>query len=79
MPAMLIPISNLASAGIFNGELVPSFPFVHVWWFERGQETRDRMAQSINSHLREAGIAESEVAFSTFHASSYYDGGQHFG
>ncbi|SDD92850.1 protein of unknown function [Paenibacillus sp. UNCCL117] len=72
-------IECISSIGIMDGEQVPSFPFVHVWWFERGQDIRDRFAQCIDRHLREAGVEESEVAFSVYQESSYYAGGKHFG
>ncbi|WP_159885905.1 DUF1904 family protein [Paenibacillus puerhi] len=72
-------IECFSTTGIFNGEPVPSFPFVHVWWFDRGQDIRDRFALSIDRHLREAGIEESEIAFSVFAENSYYAGGKPFG
>lgn len=72
-------IECLQTTGVFGGELVPSFPFIEVGWFERGQEVRDRFAQAIDNHLKTAGIMEAEIAFVVYQEDSYYVNGKRFG
>ncbi|MFD1957417.1 DUF1904 family protein [Paenibacillus thailandensis] len=52
--------------------------FVEIAWFERGQETRDAVAQAVTRHLLKLGEADIEVAFRTYREDSYYVNGQSF-
>ncbi len=72
-------IECLQTTGVFDGELVPSFPFIEVAWFERGQEVRDRFAQAVDAHLKTVGISEAEIAFVAYQEDSYYVNGKRFG
>ncbi|RIE02504.1 DUF1904 family protein [Cohnella faecalis] len=58
-----------------QGELVPSFPFVEIAWFERGDETRGRMAEAVDRHIRALGYPEAELAFIAYREDSYYING----
>ncbi len=60
---------------VFAGKIVAAYPFVEVAWFERGQEVRDKVARSITKHVLELGIAEAEVAFTTYAENAYYING----
>jgi len=72
-------IDCLQTISVFGGETVPTFPFIEVAWFERGQATRDRVAAAITDHVRSLGVAEVEVAFVVYREDSYYANGKHFG
>ncbi|WP_239618528.1 DUF1904 family protein [Cohnella mopanensis] len=74
-PADHILLECLHTTACFEGEIVPSYPFVEVNWFERGQSVRDQAAACIDKHVRSLGIAEAEVAFRTYDADSYYANG----
>jgi len=72
-------IDCLQVTSVFGGETVPTFPFIEVAWFERGQDTRDRVAAAITKHIRSLGVAEIEIAFVVYREDSYYANGKHFG
>jgi len=67
------------STFVFNGEEIPSFPLIEVKWFERGQETRDRFAQSVTKHMMSTGADEVEVVFIPFSEPAYYINGERVG
>ncbi|MFC9601790.1 DUF1904 family protein [Peribacillus butanolivorans] len=64
------------STFLFDGEEIPAFPLIEVKWFERGQETRDRLAQSITKQIVSTGVGEVEVVFIPFFESAYYINGE---
>ncbi|QJD84421.1 DUF1904 family protein [Cohnella herbarum] len=70
-----ILLECLHTTACYDGEIVPSYPFVEINWFERGQSVRDQAAECIDRHVRSLGIAEVEVAFRTYEANSYYANG----
>lgn len=70
-----ILLECLHTTACFDGEFVPSYPFVEVNWFDRGQQVRDQAAECIDRHVRSLGIAEAEVAFRIYEADSYYTNG----
>jgi len=74
-PADHILLECLHTSACFDGQIVPSYPFIEVNWFDRGQEIRDQAAACIDRHIQSLGIAEAEVAFRTYEASSYYANG----
>lgn len=67
------------STFVFDGEEVPAFPLIEVKWFERGQETRDRFAQSVTKHIMSTGVDEVEVVFIPFLEPAYYINGERVG
>ncbi|CAI6080515.1 DUF1904 family protein [Cohnella sp. JJ-181] len=64
---------------VAGGRIAPSYPFVEVAWFERGRETRDAVARSLDAHIRGQGVAEVEIAFRAYKPSEYYANGEPFG
>lgn len=66
----------LHTTSIFNGEVVETFPFIEVAWFERGQAVRDQFAAAVTRHVRALDIPEVEVAFRVFREDSYYINGE---
>ncbi|UUZ84162.1 DUF1904 domain-containing protein [Paenibacillus sp. P26] len=69
----------LHTTAVWEGKEVPSYPFVEVAWFERGTETRDRMAEAITRRILGLGVQEVEVAFRTYREDSYYINGKSCG
>lgn len=65
----------LQTTAVFNGQVIASFPFIEVGWFERGPEVRNRFAMAITKHVLSLGIAEVEVVFIAYREDSYYING----
>ncbi len=63
-----------------EGEVAPAYPFVEVLWFDRGQETQDRVAQIITQQVRGVIGEEVDVAviFTALSQKDYYDNAQHY-
>ncbi|MCC3376887.1 DUF1904 family protein [Cohnella sp. REN36] len=78
-PADEMMLECLHTTAWSGGEVVPSFPFVEVAWFDRGPEKRGRFARAVDRHLRGLGIPELEVAFRTYRPAAYYANGEAFG
>jgi hypothetical protein len=70
-----ILLECLHTTACFGGELVPSYPFIEVDWFDRGQSVQDQAAECIDRHVRSLGIAEVEVAFRSYETNNYYANG----
>lgn len=68
-------IDALQVVSVFGGAQADTYPFIEVAWFDRGEETRDRFAEIVTRHAREAGIAEIEVAFKVYREEAYYING----
>lgn len=66
------------TTGVWEGEQVPSFPFVEVSWFERGDEVRDRFAEAVDRLVKTLGVPEFEIAFRTYEEKAYYIDGVRF-
>lgn len=69
-------IDCLHTTSVFDGKIVETYPFIEVAWFERGLETRDRVAKSIAKHVLRLGLDEVEIAFRTYQKDSYYLNGE---
>ena len=67
------------STFVFNGEVIPNFPLIEVKWFERGQETRDKLAQFLTKQFMSTGLDEVEVFFLPLKESDYYINGERLG
>jgi hypothetical protein len=74
-PADHVLLECLNTNAVFNGETIPSYPFVEVNWFDRGEKVRDQAAECIDRHVRSLDIPEAEVAFRIYEADSYYANG----
>ncbi|MGC5324784.1 DUF1904 family protein [Brevibacillus sp. SYSU BS000544] len=66
----------LSTTGVFDGKVVPSFPFIEVAWFERGPEVRNRFAEAVTKHVLSLGLPEVEIAFVAYREDSYYINGK---
>jgi hypothetical protein len=74
-PADHVLLECLNTTAVFDGEIISSYPFVEVNWFDRGEKVRDQAAECIDRHVRSQGISEAEVAFRIYEADSYYANG----
>ncbi|MCV6004836.1 DUF1904 domain-containing protein, partial [Escherichia coli] len=63
-----------------EGEVSPAYPFVEVLWFDRGQETQDKVAKVITQQVRGVVGEDIDVAviFSALSPNAYYDNGEHY-
>lgn len=69
-------IECIHTTSVFDGNIVDSYPFIEVAWFERGQDARDRVAQTLTAHVHSLGIPELEIAFIAYREDSYYINGE---
>ncbi|MBP3966422.1 DUF1904 family protein [Paenibacillus lignilyticus] len=69
-------IDALQMVSVFGGETVPTYPFVEIAWFDRGQVVQDELARAVTQHLNKAGVAEVEVAFKVYQETAYYINGR---
>lgn len=65
----------LHTVSAMDGKQVDTYPFVEVAWFERGSQTRDRVAETITKHFAAAGVQEMEIAFKVYSRDGYYING----
>lgn len=69
-------VECIHTTSIFDGEIVESYPFIEVAWFERGPNTRDLVAHTLTRHVHSLGIPEVEIAFIAYREDSYYINGK---
>lgn len=80
-----------APAAHFTVEYIPSefiatrfggqaYPFIELFWFDRGQEMQDAAAKLITSIVKQAVGNDAEVAIvvQPLSRNSYYDNGEHY-
>lgn len=71
-------IECLHTTAVFGGEIVDSFPFIEVAWFDRGQVVKDHFAKAVSDSVMSLGIKEFEMAFTAYREDSYYINGKRF-
>lgn len=74
-------LEHIPASFIFDGEVSDAYPFVEVFWFDRGQEAQDRVAAVITAAIRTAVADNNQdvaVIFTALTHSAYYDNGQHY-
>lgn len=64
----------------FEGVVAPAYPFVEVLWFDRGQETQDKVAKILTEQLKAIVGAETNIAiiFTALDPKGYYDNAEHY-
>ncbi|QTH40334.1 DUF1904 family protein [Cohnella sp. LGH] len=75
-PEDYILLECVHTTALFEGKVVPSYPFVEVAWFDRGTAVRDLAAACIDRHIRSLGVPELEIAFRNYERESYYANGK---
>ena len=77
-PRDYFEIECIKSVAIRDGKIADVYPFVEVAWFDRGQETQDKVAKIITEELKNVGYAPSDIFFTILKESAYYEDGKHF-
>ncbi|CAH0534201.1 hypothetical protein VST7929_02109 [Vibrio stylophorae] len=80
-PRLDFTLEQVHSTFVFDGEVHGNrYPFVELFWFDRGQDVQDKVAQLITEHLRAALPAVDNIAviFYPLTPAGYYDNGQHY-
>lgn len=63
---------------ILDGLVVNGPPMVEVFWFDRGQELQDEVAEILTRHIQSAGFPDVDVIFTILDRNRYYENGEHF-
>lgn len=77
-------ISSDDSAIFCNGNEVTNEVYVHVEWFDRGQEIKDQVAKIITEMIQDNSVIscpdsmDVTVIFIELEKSSYYENGEHY-
>ncbi|CCN49133.1 putative Tautomerase [Vibrio nigripulchritudo MADA3029] len=63
-----------------SGKVEPAYPFVEILWFDRGQETQDKVAKVVTERLRQVVGSDVDVAviFTALNSNEYYDNAEHY-
>lgn len=84
-PLMVCPREDFTFEYIYStfyhsGEVSVAYPFVEVLWFDRGQETQDKVAEVITQQVKSALEYEGNIAviFTALKPNEYYDNAQHY-
>nr|WP_321271186.1 DUF1904 family protein [uncultured Tolumonas sp.] len=68
-----IPAEFIATR--FGGQ---AYPFIELFWFDRGQEIQDAAAQLITSIVKSKLEMDVAVVVKPIQRTNYYDNGQHY-
>lgn len=77
-PRDYFTIECIPSTFIKNGKIDNGYPFVEVVWFDRGQETQDKVAKTITKLIHNLGCENVDIFFTTLKENLYYENGEHF-
>ena len=77
-PRSYFTIEQLPSTFVSEGKVIIGYPFVEVSWFDRGQETQDKVALSITKFIKSLGHENVDVIFTSLKQNDYYENGEHF-
>ncbi len=77
-PKSYFTIECIPTSFVKDGKVVDGYPFVEVAWFDRGQETQDKVAKCITDFIHSAGYKDVDIFFTVFKENCYYENGSHF-
>ncbi|WP_432401935.1 DUF1904 domain-containing protein [Wukongibacter sp. M2B1] len=77
-PRDYFTIECISTTSIFDGEIVDTYPFIEIAWFDRGQEIQDKVAKIITKYVNKIGVQDLDMTFTIFDKSRYYENGKHF-
>lgn len=60
------------------GEKLIGDPMIDIWWFDRGQEIKDKTAKVVDESIRKMGYEQIEIVFHECIEESYYENGKHY-
>lgn len=81
-PKAHFTIEHIPSNFYFEGNATESYPFVELFYFDRGQHVQDEIAKRVTALVREILEKPNQdvaVIFTKLERASYYDNGQHYG
>lgn len=73
-------VEHIQSAYITKGGASEAYPFIEILWFDRGQETKTKVAAIIDNALRPVvgEMTDITVLFSDLRGQDYYENREHF-
>lgn len=81
-PKAHFTVEHIAATFFFDGKEQVGYPFVELFYFDRGQQVQDEIANRVTALVREV-LAKPEqdvaVVFTKLERSAYYDNGKHYG
>jgi hypothetical protein len=77
-PRSYFTIECMDSVFIMDNNEVSGYPFVEVYWFDRGQDIKDEAAKIITKYVRLSGYENIDVIFFNLSKNDYYENGEHF-
>ena len=77
-PSDSFTLEHIPSTFVMEGKITEEYPFVEVAWFDRGQETQDKVAKIVTDAIKTLGYADVDVFFTVFSKEKYYENGEHF-
>ncbi len=70
---------HVATRFYFDGQEGGAYPFVEVFWFDRGQSVKDEVAKFITETILHIGYkGDVAVVFMPLEPANYFENGQHF-
>jgi len=76
-PRDLFTIELVQSPFIKDGEYVEGPAVAEMSWFDRGQETQDKVAKIITKYIKSIGYENVDVIFNILEKIKYYENGKH--
>lgn len=77
-PRSYFTLEHMETTFISEGKITEGSALVEVAWFDRGQETQDKVAKIITEELKKVGYSECDIFFTLFKETAYYENGEHF-
>lgn len=77
-PREYFSIELVESKFIMDNKFVKGPKMVDVFWFDRGQEVRDKAANIITKCFNSIGYKSVDVIFHSLEQDKYYENGEHF-
>ncbi|SHJ77042.1 DUF1904 domain-containing protein [Paramaledivibacter caminithermalis] len=77
-PRDYFTIECIETTSIFDGEVVETYPFIEVVWFDREQDIQDKVAKTLTKYVNQLGVKDLDIAFTLFQKNRYYENGEHF-
>lgn len=72
-------LEYLETTFVKDGVTSKGYPFIEILWFDRGQETKDKVAKFITDSVEKEGNFHAiTVIFTDLKGENYYENGEHF-
>ncbi|WP_413113896.1 DUF1904 domain-containing protein [Thaumasiovibrio sp. DFM-14] len=72
-------IECISTQFFFDGQSSQAYPFVEVYWFDRGQAVQDKVAAVITDLIKQVQPCDDlAVVFTALSPTAYYDNGAHY-